>query len=116
MAVMIIPIPFGLRSRWRIAAGAQTERRGGAGPVGGLLGGKDPTGRLFLLLVFRRRPRARAVIAGTIGAGPLLFLAWRLLPCGRRARSKPQPRLGLTAQDHAGQQIMPVQRPQRVPA
>ena len=26
--------------------GAQTERRGGAGPVGGLLGGKDPTGRL----------------------------------------------------------------------
>src|SRR5262245_51539890 len=28
-----------------IAAGAQTERRGGAGPVRGLLGGKDPTGR-----------------------------------------------------------------------
>jgi hypothetical protein len=27
--------------------GAQTERRGGAGPVGGLLGGKDPTGRFF---------------------------------------------------------------------
>jgi hypothetical protein len=26
-------------------SGAQTERRGGAGPVGGLLGGKDPTGR-----------------------------------------------------------------------
>src|SRR5438552_2921911 len=25
--------------------GAQTERRGGAGPAGGLLGGKDPTGR-----------------------------------------------------------------------
>src|SRR6516165_9261393 len=25
--------------------GAQTGRRGGAGPVGGLLGGKDPTGR-----------------------------------------------------------------------
>ena len=25
--------------------GAQTERRGGAGPVGGLLGGKDPSGR-----------------------------------------------------------------------
>src|SRR6266545_5426008 len=34
---------------WRdIAAGAQTERRGGAGPVGGLLGGKDPTGRYVL--------------------------------------------------------------------
>ena len=30
--------------------GAQTERRGGAGPVGGLLGGKDPTGRLSQLL------------------------------------------------------------------
>jgi hypothetical protein len=28
--------------------GAQTERRGGAGPVRGLLGGKDPTGRLFV--------------------------------------------------------------------
>jgi hypothetical protein len=26
--------------------GAQTERRGGAGPVRGLLGGKDLTGRL----------------------------------------------------------------------
>jgi len=25
--------------------GAQTERRGGAGPMRGLLGGKDPTGR-----------------------------------------------------------------------
>ena len=32
-------------------SGAQTERRGGAGPVGGLLGGKDPTGR-FLLFSF----------------------------------------------------------------
>ena len=33
--------------QWRdIVPGAQTERRGGAGPVGGLLGGKDPTGRL----------------------------------------------------------------------
>ena len=32
--------------QWRdIAAGAQTERRGGAGPVRGLLGGKDLTGR-----------------------------------------------------------------------
>jgi hypothetical protein len=28
-------------------SGAQTERRGGAGPVRGLLGGKDLTGRLF---------------------------------------------------------------------
>src|SRR5262249_21746442 len=29
------------------AAGAQTERRGGAGPVRGLLGGKDRTGRFY---------------------------------------------------------------------
>jgi hypothetical protein len=31
-------------------SGAQTKRRGGAGPVGGLLGGKDPTGRFSLIL------------------------------------------------------------------
>ena len=32
--------------QWKdIVPGAQTERRGGAGPVRGLLGGKDPTGR-----------------------------------------------------------------------
>src|SRR5207237_7739190 len=31
------------------ASRAQTERRGGAGPAGGLLGGKDPAGRLFFL-------------------------------------------------------------------
>ena len=31
-------------------SGAQTERRGGAGPVGGLLGGKDPTGRFIFSL------------------------------------------------------------------
>src|SRR5437588_3319674 len=37
--------------RWMdIVPGAQTERRGGAGPVGGLLGGKDPTGRFSLIL------------------------------------------------------------------
>ena len=30
---------------WDIAPSAQTERRGGAGPAGGLLGGKDPAGR-----------------------------------------------------------------------
>src|SRR5262245_21682912 len=29
------------------AAGAQTGRRGGAGPAGGLLGGQDPAGRRF---------------------------------------------------------------------
>src|SRR5262245_17790950 len=36
--------------RWRdIDPGAQTERRGGAGPAGGLLGGKAPPAAWFLL-------------------------------------------------------------------
>jgi len=35
------------------ASGAQTERRGGAGPVGGLLGGKDPTGRFCQFSILR---------------------------------------------------------------
>jgi hypothetical protein len=30
-----------------IASGAQTERRSGAGPVGGFLGGKNPTGHFL---------------------------------------------------------------------
>jgi hypothetical protein len=34
-----------MRSEFHWRPGAQTERRGSAGPVGGLLGGKDPTGR-----------------------------------------------------------------------
>jgi hypothetical protein len=36
---------WGLRLEEDGPLGAQTGRRGGAGPVGGLLGGKDPTGR-----------------------------------------------------------------------
>src|SRR5262249_52893747 len=32
---------------WRTSPGAQTERRGGAGPVGGLLGGKAPPAAFF---------------------------------------------------------------------
>jgi hypothetical protein len=36
-------------------SGAQTERRGGAGPVRGLLGGKDLTGRLKLPKSLRLR-------------------------------------------------------------
>src|SRR5262249_117001 len=43
-----------------IAPGAQTERQGGAGPAGGLLGGKDLAGRFVFLLVLRGCPRARA--------------------------------------------------------
>jgi hypothetical protein len=34
-----------------IVSGAQTGRRGGAGPAGGSLGGKDPTGRRFVYSV-----------------------------------------------------------------
>src|SRR4029077_20679474 len=42
------PFPGWSAIEWRRhLPGAQTERRGGAGPVGGLLGGKDPTGRLI---------------------------------------------------------------------
>ena len=39
-----------------IAVGAQTERRGDAGPVRGLLGGKDLTGRFFLRQPFQADP------------------------------------------------------------
>jgi len=43
---------------------AQTERRGGAWPVRGLLGGKDPTGRLEMAIraavSFAARARAFA--------------------------------------------------------
>ncbi len=48
-------------------AGAQTERRGGAGPVGGLLGGKEPTGRfVFSPIVpddFANPPRCSSLAA-----------------------------------------------------
>src|SRR5687767_2868128 len=37
----------------RLTPGAQTERRGDAGPVRGLLGGKDLTGRLVWFQVFQ---------------------------------------------------------------
>src|SRR3954462_2893568 len=44
------PFPGWSAIQWRdIAAGAQTERRGGARPVGGLLGGKDTTSRFVVL-------------------------------------------------------------------
>jgi hypothetical protein len=46
MPWQVLLFQVGLRgNRKDIVPGAQTERRGGAGPVGGLLGGKDPTGR-----------------------------------------------------------------------
>src|SRR5262245_29197347 len=37
-------------------AGAQTGRRGGAGPAGGSLGGKDPTGRVHFDPITGRSP------------------------------------------------------------
>src|SRR5262245_61695635 len=36
--------------------GAQTGRQGGAGPAGGLLGGKDPTGRFFCFQPYQSEP------------------------------------------------------------
>src|SRR5262249_55688588 len=70
-----------------IVPGAQTERRGGAGPVRGLLGGKDPTGRFSSPLIplasgptpLRRTahgnvttsPPARVLRAWSVGQGVL---------------------------------------------
>src|SRR5262249_48817372 len=63
----LLPFLCGLRYHGGdTAAGAQTVRRGGAGPAGGLLGGKDPTGRLASPLIFslpRRRRRAARLTA-----------------------------------------------------
>jgi hypothetical protein len=44
-----------------IMSSAQTERRSDAGPVRGLLGGKDLTGRFLLLDCLPRAPREAAV-------------------------------------------------------
>src|SRR5207249_4601441 len=49
-----------------IVLGAQTERRGGAGPVRGLLGGKDPTGRFFRSSQVRSQPSPRLLAVGRI--------------------------------------------------
>src|SRR5262249_52436673 len=58
--------------QWRdIVPGAQTERRGGAGPVRGLLGGKDPTGRFMDALQID--PGQRATDCGRMA---LYFLSW----------------------------------------
>src|SRR5262245_38520430 len=58
---------------WKgIVPGAQTERRGGAGPAGGLLGGKDPAGRFADFVPsdgFANRPTCRTVLQ------TVLFLA-----------------------------------------
>ena len=88
--------------------GAQTERRGGAGPAGGLLGGKDPTGRfcfpvrdrpgfgwLILLTRLRLSPdRASRVHLPRRGGGLENGQGWipiRLL-LGEVAESPPGPR------------------------
>jgi len=51
------------------AAGAQTERRGGAGPVGGLLGGEDPTGRSTRMRARLEKDSEHVVVArgGVVG-------------------------------------------------
>src|SRR5438093_3134912 len=48
------------------ASGAQTERRGGAGPMRGLLGGKDPTGR-FSRLSFALGQNSKHVVVACGG-------------------------------------------------
>ncbi len=48
--------PFSLRRPGERRAAAQTERRGGAGPVRGLLGAKDLTGRFFCYQRYQSEP------------------------------------------------------------
>src|SRR5262245_27030263 len=67
------PSRYGLRKNDDGSPGAQTERRGGAGPVRGLLGGKDPTGRFLLWSVIPIRIEHFA-IRGRHG-GPPSFAA-----------------------------------------
>src|SRR5436305_1784739 len=65
--MMLLLSGTGLRSNDdAIPSGAQTERRGGAGPVRGLLGGKDLTGRLVRQLF----PTANG---SGVSASPVLF-------------------------------------------
>src|SRR4051812_24647093 len=80
---MVVP-PFRSWSAiqwWDIAAGAQTERRGGAGPAGGLLGGKDPPGRLSGTQKQEPRRRQRnpggsAPCLGVSGVSPHFSPPW----------------------------------------
>src|SRR5262245_32448907 len=82
---MIHP-PFRKRSAmgYDNVPGAQTERRGGAGPAGGLSGGKEPAGRFVIPspsnqrsgLLLQRNPHGpRSVFFQALqqGAGPLVF-------------------------------------------
>src|SRR5215831_1323029 len=58
--------------------GAQTERRGGAGPAGGLLGGKDPAGRCHSRPLERRAIEPSLLdLSGVLEPLPVLR---RLLP------------------------------------
>src|SRR5262245_13489036 len=78
--------------------GAQTVRRVGAGPVGGLLGGKDPTGRA--------RPRLSKLRAITTS---LLDLSRVLEPLQVVGRLLP-PLVGRSGADqfHVGPQVLAV--------
>ena len=68
-------------------SGAQTERRGGAGPVRGLLGGKDPTGRLLSAINLYQSEPSTSPPAGVTAAhhvAPLILGASvRTLPSAR---------------------------------
>src|SRR6516165_6109230 len=68
-----------------IAAGAQTERRGGAGPVRALLDRKDLTGRFYFHHRGARSPEQKI----NSMASCLIPLRFRRLLCSRSARRPP---------------------------
>src|SRR5262249_52455191 len=63
--------------------GAQTERRGSAGPVGGLLGSKDPTDRVFAVCSSPRAVLQTVRAFGTVCKTilHLRFFSRRRRPC-----------------------------------
>src|SRR5262245_2947899 len=91
---------------WRdIAPGAQTERRGGAGPVRGLLGGKDPTGRFVRTLSrnwltvqsqqLPRAPNTSSLLVEASLARTAVSRSAHAIPPGVRERPPPRPRPAL---------------------
>src|SRR5262249_29165406 len=68
----VMMLPSGSAGSWDGPPGAQTERRGGAGPAGGLLGGKDPPGPSVPGRPGGGEPtrRARAAVPGARGGAP----------------------------------------------
>src|SRR5262245_62102507 len=80
----------GLRyNRRDSATGAQTGRRGGAGPAGGWLGGKDPTGRFrYRSLLRANSPLARRACEGQ--GRPTSLLIFKFVEVIRGTQKVPQ--------------------------